>query len=72
MAFQIGDIVQLKSGGLLMTVEHIDVGKGPHVSISCVCADTNGERRQVRYQADMLNRVDKPKPARVRPRDARR
>jgi uncharacterized protein YodC (DUF2158 family) len=72
MAFQIGDIVQLKSGGPLMTVERIGVGKGPHVSISCVCVDTNGERRQARYQADMLNRVDKPRAARARPRHARR
>jgi uncharacterized protein YodC (DUF2158 family) len=71
MAFQIGDIVQLKSGGPLMTVEHVDVGHGPHVSISCVCTDTDGMRRQAHYEAAMLDRVDKPRPTRVRPRCSR-
>jgi uncharacterized protein YodC (DUF2158 family) len=58
MAFQIGDIVQLKSGSPLMTVDNIDVGQGPHVMISCVWFE-NAERKEGQFKADTLEAATK-------------
>jgi uncharacterized protein YodC (DUF2158 family) len=58
MAFQIGDTVQLKSGGPLMTVDNIDAGEGPDVTISCVWFEKT-ERKEGQFKATTLEAATK-------------
>jgi uncharacterized protein YodC (DUF2158 family) len=53
MAFQIGDTVQLKSGGPLMTVDNIDVGEEPHVMITCLWFEKT-DRKVGQFKAPAL------------------
>jgi len=50
MNFEIGDLVKLKSGGPLMTVEEVGPIQGAEV-VSCVWFEKVGNR-QLRQQAD--------------------
>jgi uncharacterized protein YodC (DUF2158 family) len=58
MAFQIGDTVQLKSGGPLMTVDNIDAGEGSQVMISCVWFEKT-ERKEGQFKAPTLEAATK-------------
>jgi uncharacterized protein YodC (DUF2158 family) len=49
MEFKIGDVVQLKSGGPRMTVDHID----PHGAINCIWFQGQ-ERKSAAFQPATL------------------
>ena len=52
-AFKIGDVVQLKSGGPIMTVSHLhDAG-----ALECMWFDGN-QRRTATFKPDTLDTVD--------------
>jgi uncharacterized protein YodC (DUF2158 family) len=53
MAIKVGDTVQLKSGGPLMTVNNIGAGEGPHDIISCVWFEKT-ERKEGQFEAPTL------------------
>ncbi|HVB78958.1 MAG TPA: DUF2158 domain-containing protein [Candidatus Binataceae bacterium] len=44
---KVGDIVQLKSGGPDMTIEHIDTWGSDHVSAKCVWFDGSKRKAEV-------------------------
>ena len=67
MAFQIGDIVQLKSGGPPMTVTSSE-GK----SVSCTWFDKNQQRHdEGAFPPGALKAVSEPKPSSIAKRLAR-
>jgi uncharacterized protein YodC (DUF2158 family) len=61
MAFQVGDTVKLKSGGPLMTVDHVDGdGQGPEVQVSCVWFDKTTKKQSV-FKTGLLASISIPK-----------
>jgi uncharacterized protein YodC (DUF2158 family) len=67
MAFQIGDIVQLKSGG-----PHMTVTRSEDESISCTWFDKNQQRHdEGGFPPGALKAVSEPKPSSIAKRPAR-
>jgi uncharacterized protein YodC (DUF2158 family) len=70
MAFKVGDVVQLKSGGPFMTVVDPGTNEGGKVVVRCAWFDERKPCSNV-FPADMLKIVDKPDAKTVAARLAR-
>lgn len=62
--FQIGDVVQLKSGGPVMTVENPSFQSNPGPVVRCEWFDAKGLKQIGVFKEEMLERYDNT-PARV-------
>jgi uncharacterized protein YodC (DUF2158 family) len=63
--FQVGDVVQLKSGGPVMTVENPSFQGGGGPVVRCEWFDAKGVKQVGTFREDMLERYDSGSPARI-------
>lgn len=66
MTFKVGEIVKLRSGGPLMTVESVDEREGPDVEVACVWFERNAHKNG-RFKAATLEYTGQRRPIGVGP-----